>query len=384
MNLNAAARLRLEKDVIVRIQRNLQGKGTINVLPGQQVSPSDIIGRSSVASGFRIVKLAEILGVSPSEVEKYMSKHLGERIYKGELLAAKNDGLFRGKKIVESPTDGILDFLNPQSGELRITFMPQKIDLPSGVFGIVDAIDSQRGRCIIRTQANIIYGVFGTGRLRDGILNVIGERDELVGKSLVSPKLSGQILAGGSLIFREAISNAISGGVSGIITGGINAGDYKSMAGGRLIFPKKLDTDMGVSLVVCEGFGSVAIAEDIYDTLLKYNSKFVTIDGNAGKVYLPSFESKCIDKIKKTNLGPIGKKKPNVDQYDGQLLDLKPGLRVRIIGNSYLGEQGKILSIDQTETVIPSGIKTFMAAIETKRHKFQVPVANLEVIDYSL
>ena len=49
--------VRVEKDVIVRIHRNLRGKGSLNVAKNQQVSPSDILGTAQLSSGFRILGL---------------------------------------------------------------------------------------------------------------------------------------------------------------------------------------------------------------------------------------------------------------------------------------------------------------------------------------
>lgn len=386
MNLFTPMRMRVKKDVVVRIHRRLKGKGLLNISEGQEVIPSDIIGTSQVSSGFRILKLAEQLSVAPAEVEKYLKRSLGQRIYQGELLAERSSGLFGGKKIITAPTDGVLDFLNSKTGEVRMTFLPKKEDLPASVYGIVENVDKEKGQVIIKTQANLVYGIFGSGKIRDGILQIIGKRDELVEKSLISQKLDGQIIVGGSLVLRDAISAAISAGVAGIITGGINAKDYQAMAGSRLIFPKKLDTDMGISIVVCEGFGSAPIGEDIYEILKKFEGKFVSIDGNANVIYLPIFESKIIDKVKKTHLPPIQDQaliSYSFNKVDEQIAQLKVGFIVRVTGNSYVGEQGQIVGLDKTETIIPSGVKTHLATIATKRRKIQVPVANIEVIDYS-
>lgn len=377
----APLRLRVEKDICIRIHRILKGKGTINVSQGAEVKPSDIIGTAYLSPGFRTVQLAQELQVAPAEVAKYLKRPLGQKIFKDELLAERIS-LFGGKKIVVSPTDGVLDFLNVKTGELRMTFLPKKQDLPAGVFGIVDAVDAARGLIIIRTQVSIVHGMFGSGRVRDGTLHIISRRDELVAKSFISAKLDGQILVGGSLVFKDAIAASISSGVSGIITGGINAKDYKGMAGGRLVFPKKMENDIGIAVVVCEGFGSVPIGWDIYEILTKYDGKFVSIDGNNALIKLPSFESSSIIKVRKTTLPKVQDDLREHDKYE-DLSDLKIGSKVRIIGNSFLGEQGKIVALDQTETVMPSGIKAFMATIETKRRKITLPVANLEVIDYS-
>lgn len=377
MNFSAPLRVRIERDVIVRIQRNLKGKGAVSVALNQQVAPSDIIATSQISKGFRTLNLAQLLNVSPGEAAKYLKKSIGQRVYKDELLALKSNWL-SGKKVVTSPADGVFDFLDPKTGELRLVLFPKKEDMPAGVYGIVEEVDAQRGQVTIRIQATIVHGVFGSGRVRDGILRVIGKRDQLIEKATIIAKPEEQILLGGSLVFKDAIYAAIYAGVSGIITGGINAKDYKDMAGGRLVFPKKIENDIGISIIVCEGFGSIPIGLDIYQTLERFNSRFVSIDGNAGMIILPSFESISIEKVKKTKLPPIQENILGIHKHD--FVELKIGQNTRIVGNSYQGEQGKIIALDFTETLMPSGIKTYMATIETNRRTIQVPVANIEVI----
>lgn len=380
MNLSAPLRVRVEKDICIRIHRTLLGKGTINALLGQEVTPSDIIGTAAQSGGFRIVNLAQALQVVPQEVPKYMKRTLGQRIYKDELLAYKDGGFLKGKAVVTSPTDGILDFLN-STGELRITFLPKKTELPAGVYGIIERVDLQKGFVIIKTQASIVHGVFGTGKVRDGMLHIISERDGLVDRSFISPKLDRQVLVGGSIVLKDAITSAISAGISGMISGGINANDYKSMAGGRLIFPKRMENDIGISVIACEGFGSIPIGDDIYEILKRFDGKYVSIDGNSAVINLPSFESSSLKKVRSTKLPPIQDDTlVTSDQQQNQIVDLNLGLKVRIIGNSFAGSIGKIVAIDQSKTVLPSGLKVFMATIETRRRKVQVPVANIEVI----
>lgn len=379
MNLVSPTRVRIKKDVIVRLHRSLKGTGVLNVSQGQEVSPSEIIGTAQVSPGFRTINLSQILKVSPEGVEKYMRRAVGQRIYKGELLAYKS-GFLTGKQFVTSPADGVLDFLNPKTGEVRMKFLPKREDLPAGVYGIVELSDKQKGQVIIRTQATIVHGVFGSGRVRDGILHTVSRKDQIIDKAFISPKYEGQILVGGSLTFKDAITAAISAGVSGIITGGINAKDYRGMAGGRLIFPKKLENDIGLSVLVCEGFGSIPIAEDIYSILTKYDGKYVSVDGNKAVLYLPSFSSSSLSRVKATKLPPLRDGDVTYDEQDADLVELKVGLQVRIIGHSFPGEQGRIINLDRVETLMPSGIRAFMATVETLRRKIKVPIANLEII----
>jgi len=371
----------VEKDVVTRVTRVLRGKGVLNVRVGQQVLPEEIIGEATFSAGFRTLNLSSLLSVAPQDVEKLLVRNLGQRIYKGELLAFKKGWLFGSKKVVTAPTDGVLDFLNNKTGELKITFLSKKVSLPAGVYGIVEAVDHERGQAIIRTQVSRIYGMFGSGRSRNGTLHILSKNDDLITKSAILTEYEEHVLVGGSLFFKDTISAAISVGVCGIITGGIDAKDYRGMVGGRLVFPKKLDNDIGISIVVCEGFGSIPIGEDIFEILQSFEGKFVFIDGNKAAISLPSPLSSSLVKIKNTKLPELKNldNSANIDRTE-EVSELKPGLKVRIAGNSYLGVQGKLLAVNESLTLLPSGTRDYLATVETARKKIQVPVANIEII----
>ncbi|MBI2338557.1 hypothetical protein HYU95_05235 [Candidatus Daviesbacteria bacterium] len=372
---------RVEKNVITRVKRILRGgKGRFNVKAGQEVGPADIIGNAEISSGFRILNLSSLLSVSPKDAGKYLKREIGQRIYKGELLAFKKEWFFAGKKVITAPTDGVLDSLDNQTGELRISFLPKKADLPAGVFGVVEVVDQERGQVVIRTEVSRVHGMFGSGRSRDGFLHILGKKDDLISRTFLKGGYEGQVLVGGSLIYKDAISVAISAGASGIITGGINASDYRGMSG-PLVFPRKLENDIGISIVVCEGFGLVPIGGDIFELLSEYEGKFVFIDGNKALINLPSYSSSSIIRVRSTRLPELQNNElPEETKYTERLAELEIGMKVRIVGSSYLGEQGKLVAIDNTQTLLPSKIKACLVTVETKRRKIQVPVANLQII----
>ncbi len=374
--MNAPRRVRIEKAVIARIYRSLTGKGKLMVSPGQEVTPEEIIGIGELSAGFTSLSISSLLGVDPKDIKKYLRKNLGQRIYKGELVAYKSASWFSKAKYVACPTDGILDFINEKNGEVKITRLAQKTELPAGVYGIVESLDQNLGQIAIRTQVSRVWGVCGSGRPRDGILEIITKRNDALGKANVMPKHDGSILVNGSLLARESVMMGISNGVSGIITGGISASDYKAIAGGRLVFPKKLENDIGMSVIACEGFGSQPIGEDIYELLSEYDHRFVTIDGNHAFLNLPSYESDSMIKIRKTNLPE------EQSQLFGQpeLVELKLGQMVRVVGSSYSSEQGKVVAMDSSKTLLPSKISAFLVTVATARRKIQVPVENVEVI----
>lgn len=373
----ANSRVRIKKEVITHIFRNIPGQGKISAAVGQEVEPSDILGRAEISGGFRKINLAEELGVSPRDVPKYLNRSLGQIIYRGELLAFKKGGILGGKKIITAPTDGILDSLDSDSGHLTIRFLPHKLDLPAAVFGIIDAISEDKRKISIRCAVTQIFGIFGSGKMREGILKILSRAD-LINTNQILPQYVERIVVSGSLVYKDAILSSISKGVNGIITGGINAKDYRAMAGGRITFPRKMGSDIGLGVLVTEGFGSLPIARDVFEVLRQYDGRFALIDGNSGVLSLPSFESSSMDKVRRVSLPQISNLV--IGQEEIKALELKVGQLVRVIAVPFMGEEGSLIKIDQSPSKMPSGIKTYLVNIKTKIRIIRVPYSNVEII----
>lgn len=379
MNLYANQRVRILQDKVTRIKRRLQGKGKFTVKVGQEVVPDDRIGHSVYPSGYRNINIAKDLSVSPSEAKKLLQRPIGQRIFKGELIAFKKGGILSGKKVIISPTDGILYSYDQSTGELRLEFFPKEIDLPAAVFGLVETVDHLKGEVVIKTQVTEIFGIMGSGKLKTGQIKVIGSRGDLITKVSIYDNLSDHILVGGGLIYKDAITRAVETGVRGIITGGINAKDYKTISGGRLQTRVKFGTDIGVGVLVTEGFGSIPIGEDIFEVLTSHEDRFAILEGNRAKLTLPSHESDCMIKIRQTSLPQVPEDLVEMP-VEVEAMELKTGQRVRLISLPFLGEQGVIEAIDQTPSLLPSQIATYMVTVTTKKRKIRVPYTNLEVI----
>lgn len=379
MKLLANKRIRIEPNVVTLVRRSLKGKGKLSVSVGQEVNPADIIGTSVVASGFRNVNLAKGLGVSNKDGVKFLVKNIGQNIYRGELLAFKPGGLLAQKKIVVSPTDGVIDSYNQVTGELRMSFLPKSVNLPAAVFGVVEKIDADRGQVLIKTVTTQIYGILGSGRAREGNLKILGARGTLTDSRSLKSDLSEHIVVGGGLIYNDAISKAISYGLQGIICGGMNAKDYQSVAGGTISFPRKMGNDIGISILATEGFGSLSIGSDIFEMLKKYEDRFVILEGNRLNLNLPSAEPDSILQAKKHHFAALEESLMEaVKQLEA--VNLRVSDRVRIIAPPFMGEQGVILSIDNSATTLPSGVSTYLVGVETRSRKMKVPHSNLEVI----
>ncbi|MBI4039985.1 hypothetical protein HY389_01370 [Candidatus Daviesbacteria bacterium] len=376
--LYANARLRIRPDVVVHVTRGLGGgKGELHVAERQEVTPSDILGLGEQSGGFATVDLAKELGVSPGQVPRFLFKKLGQNIFKGELLAGKKGVLGLGQKVVLAPSDGVLDYLDPKTGELRLKFIAKRNKVVSGVYGIIDKVDLIKKEVLIRTRVTEVYGVLGTGRERSGFIHVLGAGDVLVSSKQIGPGLTGDILVGGGMVFADALMKAVSTRIPAVVSGGIEPGEFQAMTGGKLDTLTKRWSDVGVSLLVTEGFGAIPIGEDIFKLLGKYNGRFAIINGNLKKLILPSIDPDSMMYIRKVAV-PLQNKVESIP--DLQLVELKVGLNVRMIALPYRGWQGKIVAIDKTATTLPSGISTYLVTIDCPKGKIRAPYLNIEVV----
>lgn len=380
-NLLAHSRVRIRHGVVTHIKRHLPySKSRIKASVNQEVSPGDILAECFMPPGFRVVHLSKLLGVNPKDVKKYLARVPGRNIYQGEILAFKKELFGLKNNIVLSPVDGIVDVVDEKLGDLRIKYIPKMTELASGVYGVIDKIDPVDSTFIIRTTVDVIYGMFGSGKEREGVIMLLGKSDNLVSTNQIKPGMDKKILVTGGIVFWEGLQKAVNLGVSGMITGGINARDYLAIVGGSLSLSKREWTDIGMTFLVSEGFGSIPIGDDIFPLLEQHQGRFAIIEGNQNRLILPSHDKNSIIYTRKTRL-PVSRAGLEIGAVpEDEKLILKVGSKVRGISMPYLGTQGVVRAIDETPSKIETGITTYLITVETNRGKFRMPYTNLEII----
>ncbi len=372
--LVANVRTRIQVNRVTHVKRSLIGEGKLTVRVGEEVQPQDILGQSLLSAGFSAVNIAKMLNVRPSEGGKYIQRPTGKVIYKGELLALKKE-IF-GKKVVVAPTDGLIETYDAKTGELRLRFLSKEIPLTAGIIGIVDNVNYVTNEVIIKTMVTEIFGILGSGRERSGVLNILGAPGDLVHPTQIQTQMHQQIILTGGLVDSSILRKAAGFGLSGIVCGGLNVVDYRSIMGS--INPaKRVGTDVGISIVVTEGFGLIPVGSDIFNLMRPFGGKFVFLNGNINQVLLPTATADSILTLRKSSL-PLEKVHDMVPEVE--LGEIKIGLKVRIIWPPFMGAQGKVISIDQTPTVLESGISTILLTLETTKQKLKIPYTNIEII----
>lgn len=343
---------RVEENAELLLPRHFVGTCRPAVKVGQEVNEIDVIGHCEVSAGQRLVKIAPLLGVPGKQVTKYLTRKVGDKIYEGEIIARRKAFLGLGKKDVKSPVDGQITFIDPM-GNLMVKFLPKPTQLISAAIGKVVALEEDK--IVISTVGSKINGFVSIGKNREGPLAVIASPKDFVLPASIKSEHQGKILVGGALLEKASLEKAITVGVRGIITGGINRRDFESLGGGR--------EDVGVSLMITEGFGSLPMGKDIYDFLKKEEGR---------PTFLLSQENSLII----TAEAPIKGKKVS----DVPWKQIEIGDRVRIFREDSANELGTVKEFPGKQ-ILNSGILTDVAEVIFENgERLLVPGSNLEIV----
>jgi hypothetical protein len=318
-----------------------------------KVEAESVVAHCEVSAGQRLVKVANILGVSRHTVKKYLLRSIGDRIYQGEIIARKKGVLGVGKSELKSPVDGVITDVD-KNGDLIVKFLPMPVRLVAGASGLISNI--REDSVTVRTFGTEITGAAGLGKSREGIIKIIGKPNEFILPQKIDASCQGRILVGGAHLDRAAIEKALTIGVKGIVVGGIDYRDFISLG---------VTSDVGITIIVTEGFGTVTMGTDIFEAFNKLNDKFAFINGMERTVLVPE-DKKVVDN------------KPLAIDY---WRELKIGDLVRYFRPDSTELVGVVEGLADDEIELNSGLSTKMAQIKfISGNKVSAPAANLEII----
>lgn len=333
--------------------RSYVGHCKPSVKEGDRVDVSSVIAHCEVSAGQRLVKVAHPLGVSRKNFKKYLLRSIGDRIYQGEIIARKKGVFGMRKKELRSPADGVITNIG-ESGDIIVKFLPMPIRLVAGASGLISSVRDDS--VVVRTFGNEISGSAGLGKPREGIIKVIAQPNEFVIPQKIDSSCQGRIIVGGSHLDRASIEKALTIGVKGIVVGGIDHRDFVSLG---------IESDVGVTIIVTEGFGNVTMGNDIYEVFNKENDKFAFINGLEKTVLIPQDKKVVENKPLKIDNWRI----------------LKEGDVVRYFRPDTEELVGVVKSISPEETVLKSGLSSEVAEIKfISGRTIVAPSANLEII----
>ena len=334
--------------------------------------------------GAEVLKIADRLDLIPVyrdgayiyNMEKYLLKHVGDSVKKGEEIARFRAFFGLMKKQCYSPCDGTIEHVSDVSGQVLIRHPPVPVEVNAYITGVVIHVIKEEG-AVIETPAVFIQGIFGVGGETHGDLLVVAKSpDEVLTAEQIRAEYSGKILVAGSLVTSDALQKAAEIGVKGLVVGGIDEENLRSFMGYEIGVAITGNEELGLTLIVTEGFGKMNMSEKTYELLKKFDGRLTCING-ATQIRAGVMRPEIIiprDDVKMSSLQETG-----AEVY---MKGMKPGMPVRIISEPYFGTLGNIssLPVELTRIDTESDVRVLNVILDDGR-RVRVPRANVEIVE---
>lgn len=368
-------------NTVARIERRLPHPGEVLVRVGQRVEAEDIVAKAFVPAVPRIVNIAQELAIPASQVERALRREVGNKITRNEPLAQTLPVI--GRSYI-APVSGIISTVDNKTGYVTITPDPEEYTLTASAAGLVMDILPHRG-VIIETPAIQIYGAFGFGNERSGVLRLlVTDPNEPITPEMIDPRSAYSILIGGSGISVAALWRAAQQDVRGIILGSVQEREvreflnwkerhlWRTGAGTWEFPPGRNAPDPGLTLLVTEGFGEQPMAQPIFDLLSSKDRQEALLEG-ATSVRRPLKRPRIIIPLRRSTAGDTRPPQAHI----------QPGSTVRLLDAEHLGEVAIVKTVATLPQRLPSGVRA--PAVEVVQHNdpqqsFWLPRTAVEVL----
>ncbi len=363
-------------DSIVLIKdRILPLKGKVLVKKGDKVKAEDIVAETLLPGKVVPFNLANKLSIPPELVGEYVKIKEGDTLKKGQLLAQTKGffGLF--KTSVKSPLDGEVENISKITGQLLLREPRIPVNIKAFIDGLVVDVVEEEG-VVIENKSAYIQGIFGIGGETTGNLKVlVSSPEEILDENKIDESCKDGLIVTGSMASYALIKKAIKVGAKAIITGGIDDKDLKKLLGYNIGVAITGHEDIGLTIVVTEGFGKIKIAKKTLELLKRFNGHKASLHGitqiRAG-VMRPEI------------IIPIEFKEEELEVPEAKMASLEIGTTIRVIRQPNFGQIGKVTALPEELTPVESETMARILEAELESgEKVMIPRANVEVIEDS-
>jgi hypothetical protein len=352
----------LINSAMARIERRLQNAGEVLVRMGQRVEPEEVVARAFLPGTPQIVNLARTLTIAPSMVERAMIREVGNKVAQGEVLARSSR---IGGRTCLAPVSGVIAAVDNQTGYVTISPDPVGYELQATVRGLVmEVIPNQGVR--IETPAAQVYGAFGFGQERSGVLRLlVTDPSEPIRPEMLDARSAYAIIIGGSGITAAALRRAVQEQVRGVIVGGVDEAELRAFLGwatleswrtgnGAWQFPAAAPgQSFDLTLVVTEGFGTQPMSLPLFELLAQHDRQEALVEGIT-RLRGPMRRPRVVIPLSSRTAGI---------QLEPPRPALRPGASVRLLDNAHLGQIGQVRTVSSAPRRLPSRVRAAVVEV---------------------
>ncbi len=366
--------LKVTDKILVTKKRILPLKGEVIVKKGDKVKPDDIIARTHLPGTVEPINVANILGIPPEDIEDTMLKKQGDAVEQGEDLAISKSffGLFKSK--CQAKITGTIESISHVTGQVLLRGAPIPVTVKAYLDGEVVDVYEKEG-VAVSTWGSFVQGIFGIGGETHGPIKVVvPDNTTVLEDKYIDESCQGMVIVGGSLVTAAAIRKAAKVDAAGIIVGGFDDKDLREFLGYDIGVAITGSEEIGVTLIITEGFGQMNMAQKTFDLLKSREGQLACIIG-ATQIRAGVIRPELIIPFD----GDIHAEQKAAD-YREQGLNI--GTPVRVIRHPYFGYLGKVTDLPPQLTKLESGSSARVLEVEfDDGTKAIVPRANVEMLE---
>ena len=366
--------LQVSQRTEIQRSRLLPIHGKVLVEKGDIVTAQQVVAETFMPGDVIPVNVSNLLSLPPRDVPECMCVIVGDQIEVGDIIA-ETKGIFGFFKNQCNCSDsGKVETISEITGQVILRGDPHPVQVLAFTAGeIIEVIPNQG--VIIESDCTFIQGIFGVGGETFGNIRMVCESiDQQLTADLITPDMKGQVIIGGARMTVEAIEKAVEVGAAGIVSGGLDDQDLKNFLGYDLGVAITGSEKLGITLIITEGFGDIAMAERTFKLLKSRNGAETSITGatqiRAG-VIRPAIIIPADDSIPELTVD---------DTHLSGILEI--GYPVRIIRDPYFGKIGKVHELPPEPQQLASGTKArVLKVIFNAGEIVTIPRANVELIE---
>lgn len=355
-------------------QRILPLKGDVLVKVGDLVEPSVVVARTNLPGQVEPINVANLLGVPPEDVPLCMLKGVGDKVQQGEVVGLSKSffGLFKSE--AKAKIEGTIESISHVTGQVLLRGHPVPVEVKAYVQGKIVEIFEREG-VSIKTLATFIQGIFGIGGETHGrIIMVAKKPSEILDENDILTDHKGCVVVGGSRVTAAALKKAISVGVAAVVVGGFDDKDLRDFLGKDLGVAITGSENLGVTLVVTEGFGQIDMAQRTFDLLSKSEGREASVNG-ATQIRAGVIRPEVVIPLE-----------PSEQAMDHEGVHERPGLDIgspiRVIRDPYFGNLGKVTALPPELQMLESESMARVLEVEfAGGERATIPRANVESLE---
>ena len=320
------------------------------------------------------INVANLLSLPPADVPECMLAAEGEQVEVGQPLARTKGifGLFKSE--CKSKVAGTIESISSVTGQIMIRGEPQPIELRAFLSGeVIDVIGNEG--VVIEADVTFVQGIFGIGGEAFGPIRLAcADHEQDLNADVISEDMAGAVVIGGARVTDAAIRRAIEVGASAIVTGGIDDSDLKDFLGYDLGVAITGSEQLGLTLIITEGFGDIAMARRTFDLLASCEGDDAAVNG-ATQIRAGVMRPEVVIPLGETQGASGG-------AAHHAAAGLEIGTPVRIIRDPYFGLIGSVAALPSEPHTLDSGSKARVLEVKFESGRnVVVPRANVELIE---